>query len=177
MTTHRNLRLVLPRQVLLVFILALCGLFPGFSQSLKAEEGSLEAAADVGSQQMITESGESKVLQPKDLSDSVYGGKRSDPGLTGAIVLFVVMLFALAGFWYYSKKGGVVLGKLASPGELRIRETKGLGNRQFLVVVEYGEQRMLLGVAPGVINHLCYLENPESLTSADAVDSPANNDA
>ena len=35
-----------------------------------------------------------------------------------------------------------------------------LGHRQFLVVVEYENQKMLLGVGPGTIEHLCYLEMP-----------------
>ena len=77
-----------------------------------------------------------------------------------SVLLFVFMVVVIAGFWVYSKWGGNGLRKFTTSNELRIRETKALGNRQFLVVVEYGEQRMLLGVAPGKINHLCYLETP-----------------
>jgi hypothetical protein len=32
-----------------------------------------------------------------------------------------------------------------------------LGNKQYLVVVEYDGQKILLGVGPGMINKLCYL--------------------
>jgi flagellar protein FliO/FliZ len=44
-----------------------------------------------------------------------------------------------------------------SERRLHIREMKSLGGRQFLVVAEYEGRRMLLGVCPGRIEHLCEL--------------------
>ncbi|MEQ9825052.1 MAG: flagellar biosynthetic protein FliO [Puniceicoccaceae bacterium] len=101
------------------------------------------------------------VLQPRARSEPWFEAKPSGSGLMGSLALFLVMLAAVAGFWIYTKRGGNSIRQFGVSKDLRIRETKALGNRQFLVVVEYGEQRMLLGVAPGVINHLCYLETPE----------------
>lgn len=101
------------------------------------------------------------MLQPRARSEPWFEAKPSGSGLMGSLALFLVMLAAVAGFWIYTKRGGNSIRQFGVSKDLRIRETKALGNRQFLVVVEYGEQRMLLGVAPGMINHLCYLETPE----------------
>ena len=40
---------------------------------------------------------------------------------------------------------------------------KSLGNRQFLLVVGYEDQRLLLGVTPGKIDYLCPLDSPQAL--------------
>ncbi|RME71214.1 MAG: hypothetical protein D6781_04730 [Verrucomicrobia bacterium] len=58
--------------------------------------------------------------------------------------------------------GGVLLfkrGSLPKPfgkseGKLRVLENRMLGNRQFLMVVEYEGAKMLLGVCPGRIDYL-----------------------
>jgi flagellar biogenesis protein FliO len=42
---------------------------------------------------------------------------------------------------------------------------KSLGNRQFLLVVGYEDQRLLLGVTPGKIDYLCPLDSAQSMTS------------
>jgi|GEM_PF-1993594 len=60
----------------------------------------------------------------------------------------------------YALKGKFSLKNQTSGQRLVVSETKVLGNKQFLVVVEYGAQKMLLGVGPGMINHLCYLNSP-----------------
>lgn len=128
-----------------------------FAEDAAAENETQDATVE------IVETNEDKVLQPRDLSDTIYSGEKKDSSLMWSALLFVFMVLVIAGFWAYNKWGGNGLRKLANSNELRIRETKPLGNRQFLVVVQYGEQRMLLGVAPGMINHLCYLEHdPES---------------
>ena len=41
-----------------------------------------------------------------------------------------------------------------SDGRLQVSETRMLGNRQFLMVVEYEESRLLVGVSPGRIELL-----------------------
>lgn len=75
----------------------------------------------------------------------------------------IVFLIVLAGgvylLIYYYKRGGLKPKSIAN-SQLLVSETKVLGNKQFLAVVEYGDQKMLLGVGPGMINHLCYLKNP-----------------
>lgn len=103
---------------------------------------------------------DSTILQPKEINDSFYERSSSGNGMVWSVYLFLFMVAVILGLWVYNRKGGLSLNRLSSNNDLKIRETKPLGNRQFLVVVEYGEQKMLLGVAPGVINHLCYLEDP-----------------
>ena len=41
---------------------------------------------------------------------------------------------------------------------------RSLGNRQFLLVVGYEEQRFLLGVTPGKIDYLCTLDSTGGTT-------------
>lgn len=43
-------------------------------------------------------------------------------------------------------------------GKVFVSDSRPLGNRQFLVVAEYGDQKHLLGVSPGKIEHLAKLE-------------------
>lgn len=126
-----------------------------------------ETEAEQVQPQETTSFEEGTVLQPREPSSKTFDREGPGNGLVWAIYLFLLMVAALIGLWLYSRKGGLTLKKSGFSNELKIRETKALGNRQFLVVVEYGEQKMLIGVAPGVINHLCYLEDaqPEEPTS------------
>lgn len=104
---------------------------------------------------------ETQLLQPKPFDDALFEKRDTGDSLMWAIFLFVLMVAVLAGLWIWSKKKGLSIGGVQGTSHLNICETKPLGNRQFLVVVQYGEQKMLLGVAPGMINHLCYLEGDE----------------
>jgi flagellar protein FliO/FliZ len=45
--------------------------------------------------------------------------------------------------------------------KLQIAETRMLGNRQFLIVAEYEDRKMLIGVCPGRIDYLCTLAGAE----------------
>ena len=88
------------------------------------------------------------------------------PTLFGMISRIAVFLFILTGIGlavvHYAKKGTISFGQLKPIGtenSLIILETKMLGSRQFLTVVEYNEQKMLLGVSPGRIEQLCFLES------------------
>ncbi len=58
---------------------------------------------------------------------------------------------------------------------LRIEETRMLGNKQYLVVVSYADKKMLIGVGPGLINHLCYLNDnfAGAFSDAEAEDEDA----
>lgn len=77
------------------------------------------------------------------------------------IFLFLGILAASGyGLLWYTKRARLPLGFRKKEGNLEIKETHMLGNKQFLVVVAYGEQKMLLGVSPGMIRHLCYLNTP-----------------
>ena len=79
-------------------------------------------------------------------------------GLTQALgCLF--LLVALFGGGIYLVKNGNVFFKPGNKGlrKLVISETRMLGNRQFLVVAEYDDRKMLIGVCPGRIDYLCPL--------------------
>lgn len=77
----------------------------------------------------------------------------------GLVIIFLVALCGLAvGVLNYARKGMLPIKALQSEGGLRIAESRMLGNKQFLMVVEYDNQKMLLGISPDRIQHLCFLE-------------------
>jgi flagellar biogenesis protein FliO len=68
---------------------------------------------------------------------------------------FVVALAVLAGgAWFLIKRGTIPRPFSRNEGRLKVLETRLLGNRQFLVVVEYDDAKMLLGVCQGRIDYL-----------------------
>lgn len=96
--------------------------------------------------------------------DKLDGERLPQPSITSLVSQIVVFLIILAGVLLfalrYFKGGGLKGLKGKHSNYLNVTETKPLGNKQFLVVVECGPQKMLLGVGPGMINHLCYLNAP-----------------
>lgn len=74
--------------------------------------------------------------------------------LAGMLILFA------GGFWLL-RNGLPAMQRNKGERKLNISETRGLGGRQFLVVAEYGNRKMLLGVCPGRIDYLCTLSAPE----------------
>lgn len=105
--------------------------------------------------------------------DSDVGGIRlPEPSITTLISQVFVFLVVLAGGAFllrnYARRGKLTLKPNKSDQGLLVSETKPLGNKQFLVVVEYGPQKILLGVGPGMINHLCYLNNPYDASAVSA---------
>jgi flagellar biogenesis protein FliO len=84
--------------------------------------------------------------------------------LQAFLFLSVLGLGAFFGVQWLRNRKGPLKGRIGrglgeSEHSLRVEETKMLGNKQFLVVVSYGGRKMLIGVGPGLINHLCYLNN------------------
>ena len=81
--------------------------------------------------------------------------------LQAVFYLIVLAGGALLATYIYKKRR---LGFKSGQGQaLQILETRMLGNRQFLVVAEYGKQRMLLGVGPGFIKHLAFLNEQDEI--------------
>lgn len=78
-------------------------------------------------------------------------------GIFCAIAYAVLIMF---------KKGKLFPAMKNSGGLLKVKDTHMLGNKQFLLVVEYGNQKMLLGVVPGMIQKLSDLstESPPEKT-------------
>jgi flagellar biogenesis protein FliO len=67
----------------------------------------------------------------------------------------VVLLLLVGTMFFLTKKGYFGVNRHATEGKLRIKDQIMLGNRQFLVVVEYGKKEILVGIGPGFIRHVC----------------------
>lgn len=86
--------------------------------------------------------------------------RSADKGV-GQLAVYLFLLLVLFGLGLYVMRNGLpTLGVGAkSERKLHIEEMRSLGGRQFLVVAEYEGQKMLLGVVPGRIEHLCVLKS------------------
>lgn len=94
------------------------------------------------------------------------GAKVAAQAATGGtlqLTLYMLLLVGLlAGGIYVMKNGlGFLQPKPKGPRKLEISETRMLGNRQFLIVAEYEQRKMLIGVCPGRIDYLCTLSGTE----------------
>ena len=83
--------------------------------------------------------------------------------ILGFLGLLGVGAFLFTRF-YKGKKILSSLGK--SRGKIHISETHSLGNRQFLLVAEYENEKHLLGVSPGAIQHITSLSNGSEVPKA-----------
>lgn len=129
-----------------------------------AQEGS-DARQPAGAPVNEAESAPAETVEVPDVllprTDTESEGEKDQRASTGwmglRIFLFLSVLAAGALLWrYYGPK---MRGKVSfNPGgSLRILESKSLGGRQYLVVAEWDGQRILLGIGPGQIRHLCSL--------------------
>ena len=113
-----------------------------------------------------------EVTPPKNSSPSnslgSFDSKAPSPGLDelgrmmGYILLFGAV--AVAGFYFLKNGFAFNLNRSNEPKKLQVLEMRSLGNRQFLLVVGYEEQRFLLGVTPGKIDYLCTLDSTGGTT-------------
>lgn len=98
----------------------------------------------------------------------VDDGGPSSIELVGRIVIYLLLLAAIgAVILHFFKQGKFMKGMRSKGNLLKVTETHVLGNKQFLVVVEYGEKKVLLGVGPGMINKLCFLDGAMKEESAE----------
>ena len=77
------------------------------------------------------------------------------------VIAFLVFLgagAALLNYYYRHKRPGI---KSARAGKIHLADTCALGNRQYLVVAQFGRERHLLGISPNAINHLSSLRDVE----------------
>jgi len=86
---------------------------------------------------------------------------KKSAGSDQLVVYFVVLLALAGGGFYFLKRGLPLRGKKNGESRLQLLETKMLGNRQFLVVVNYDDNKMLIGVGPGQIQYLCPLDSAD----------------
>jgi flagellar protein FliO/FliZ len=69
----------------------------------------------------------------------------------------VVLAVLGTGVFFALRRGGWRGVMKRSEGRLQVSETRMLGNRQFIMVVEYEDARLLVGVSPGRIELLAPL--------------------
>ncbi len=82
----------------------------------------------------------------------------STEGFLQVLVYLFLLIALLAGGLYFMRNGFAMFQpKNKGDRKLNIAETRMLGNRQFLVVAEYEDRKMLIGVCPGRIDYLCTL--------------------
>jgi flagellar biogenesis protein FliO len=92
--------------------------------------------------------------------------KGSEPGGTVSLLGYVLTIVVLgaAGVTVLLKGGffGVAWGAAKTARKLHIEESRTVGSRQHLAVVEYEGRRVLLGISPGRIDFLCGLDGDAS---------------
>lgn len=74
----------------------------------------------------------------------------------GALTLIIALILAVA---WLSRRSGI-LPPAGHRGALKVVDSKSLGSRERVVVVEVEKQWLVLGVTPGQINHLHTLDAP-----------------
>lgn len=106
-----------------------------------------------------------KVLYPSTNLSNLVGLPSSNNGTAGAgslgTTFLVLVAFCGVGYYFLRRHPSFAVNLRAAPRKLTVSESRSLGNRQFLVVVEYESERMLLGVTPGKIDYLCPLRGPQ----------------
>lgn len=85
-------------------------------------------------------------------------GSHSSDGMLQLFIYFVLIVALLGAGLYFTRSGfNNLLRRGKGERKLVISEARTLGNRQFLVVAEYENRKMLLGVCPGRIDYLSTL--------------------
>ena len=79
-------------------------------------------------------------------------------GMVITMLGYVVILGGMAvAAWFLFKRGLIRKPFSKTEGKLKVAESRMLGNRQYIMVVEYEDSKILLGVGPGKIDYLTSL--------------------
>jgi hypothetical protein len=98
----------------------------------------------------------------------LVSGNHGPLGAGGGVSLLgyalTILVLGAAGLTVLLRGGmlGVSWGAPKVPRKLHIEESRAVGNRQHLAVVEYEGRRVLLGISPGRIDYLCGLDSEAS---------------
>ena len=148
---------------------------PGFLMADK--KAAPEASAEVVSSSEAAESTKEKARLESAASRKIYGVDTGDReviepepvSLTEVMIrivgaLMIVMAILLGGAWWFRKSRlfGLVP---AQSSHLSVIETRSLGSRHALHVVEYGSKRFLIADSPAGTNYLTDLEKLEEDTT------------
>jgi flagellar protein FliO/FliZ len=98
----------------------------------------------------------------KKLPKTLTGGGMSDPNMAGNLVqttlgLLVVLLVIGAAAWAFKRFGSVHVG---AQGRMKIIGGISLGTRERAVLLQVGEQQLVVGVTPGRVQTLHVLDTP-----------------
>jgi len=93
---------------------------------------------------------------------TIAGSGFSDPNMAGNLVqttlgLLVVLLLIGAAAWGFKRFGNVRIG---AQGRMKIIGGISLGTRERAVLLQIGEQQLVVGVSPGRIQTLHVLDKP-----------------
>ncbi len=87
----------------------------------------------------------------------------SGVGMAVTILGYLIIIGGLCvAAWYLFKRGVIRKPFSSSEGKLKVAESRMLGNRQYIMVVEYEDKKILLGVGPGKIDYLTSLDGYRS---------------
>ena len=122
----------------------------------------LLAAVVAGPLVAQTTDSEAEVFYPRTAEEASPEATETDraPSTAGGstFVMFTgygaVLAVLGVGVFFALKRGGWRTVMKRSDGRLQVSETRMLGNRQFIMVVEYEDSRLLVGVSPGRIELL-----------------------
>lgn len=106
-----------------------------------------------------TEDTERQTELYKDLMSEGGSGVGMAVTILGYLVIVGGMCVAA---WYLFKRGVIRKPFSSSEGKLKVAESRMLGNRQYIMVVEYEDKKILLGVGPGKIDYLTSLDGYRS---------------
>lgn len=139
-----------------LFALVVIYVLPVALPDLIAQSDTVEASQVVYPNSSSSENGEGA-------EGEVYSGILSEGGSPiGMVVTILGYLLILGAMgvaaWYLFKRGVFRKPFSNKEGKLNIAESRMLGNRQYIMVVEYEDNKILLGVGPGKIDYLTSLQ-------------------
>lgn len=140
------------RHLYLILILMFSALSAG------AQEESDNQEADSAAPQIAYPSSSPAAVSESDAFKTIASdGELSVGLLINALgIVVIVAVLGLAAF-FILRRGVFRKSFSKAEGKLQIKESRMLGNRQFIMVVEYEDNRILLGVGPGKIDYLTSL--------------------
>ncbi len=104
-------------------------------------------------------------------SGSVPAGVSTGSLLQVTLGLLVVLLVIVGAAWMLRRYGRF---QSSASGSLKILGGLSIGPRERVVLLQVGEEQLLIGVAPGRVQALHHLEHPIRLTPV-SPDEPPNN--
>lgn len=156
-----------------LLILTFVWLWAGPNSLIAAEKAVTDAPAEAVPPTEVVEDAKDKALLESAASRKMYGVDTGDReviepepvSLTEVMIrivgaLMIVMAILLGGAWWFRKSR--LFGLVPSQSShLNVIETRSLGSRHALHVVEYGSKRFLIADSPAGTNFLTDLEKLE----------------